>query len=380
MSESTVLSIPIEKLRPDPNNVRRHVGDVSELAKSIAGVGVVEPCLVTPIEDGWYRIVAGHRRHAAATEAGVAEMPCLVKTLIDAEIVEIQLVENLQRCGLTVLEEAGAYLRLCEHGYGLRTLSRKVGKSERHVRDRLALLELPEVAQVAVESGDLTLTDAKMLLEAKDQPEVIEQVLAEAAGDVGWALREHLRRKVAEERYAAAVAEQEAAGVRILPGEGHRPSAYKKLTDMGVAAQDHSSEPCHAVVIVAGYGGPQVIGVCTEPKRHARGASTVKLPERDGLDAAERAQARQRKRVAAARHEFVSERISKRLLKGTATAFVVQALLDEPTPTTALGRECCWVWRPTRAGTARTGWRHCASWRTTARRTHCERPWPSPWP
>lgn len=331
MSEpSTVVNLPVGALVPDPNNVRRRVGDVAELARSIEAVGVIEPCLVTPIEGDpdHYRLVAGHRRHAACLKAGVTEVPCLVRELSEAEVVETQLVENLQRSGLTVLEEAGAYVRLCGLGYSARKLAKRVGRSERHVRERLALLELPESAQAAIDGGELSLADAKVLVVVKDHPEVIDQVVADRPRDVGWAVKQQLRRRAAEERRAELASEQDAAGVRVVADEGHRPSGYVALGDLGVDPEAHADEPCHAVVIAEHYDGPQAVAVCTERRRHTKaGASAVKRAERDDDRAGERERAKGRRQAVADRGEFLAARLGRRLPKGPAVDFALRALV-----------------------------------------------------
>ncbi|MGH9164561.1 MAG: ParB/RepB/Spo0J family partition protein [Acidimicrobiales bacterium] len=329
---TTIVLIPVDALEPDPNNIRKSVGDITELARSIAAVGVIEPCLVKPIEGDpcRFRLVAGHRRHAAAVEAGVAELPCLVREFSEAEVVETQLVENLQRSGLSVLEEAGAYLRLCGLGYSARRLAKRVGRPERHVRERLALLELPESAQAAVEEGTVTLADARVLVVVKDHPDIIEAVVAARPTDVGWAVKQQLRRAAAEEQRAELVGELEAAGVRVVGDEGRRPTSYVVLGDLGVDEPAHGGEPCHAVVITDRHDGPQAIAVCTERRRHTKaGASEIKPPRRDDDPrAAERERARERRRVAAARGEFVADRLARRLPKGPAGAFVIRTLVD----------------------------------------------------
>ncbi len=332
---TTIVLVPVDALVPDPHNIRKSVGDVTELARSIAAVGVIEPCLVMPIngEPDRFRLVAGHRRHAAAVQAGVAALPCLVRELSEAEVVECQLVENLQRSGLTVLEEAGAYLRLCGLGFSARRLAKRVGRSERHVRERLALLELPEPAQQAIDEGAISLAEAKVLVVVKDHPDVIEEVVAARPTDVAWAVKQRLRRQAAERQRAEMVAEHEAAGVRVVEDEGHRPTGYVVVADLGVEQDTHGGEPCHAVVIADHHDGPHAIAVCTERRRHTKaGASEVKAQRRDDDGrAAEREQARQRKRVAAARGEFVAERLRRRLPKGQATAFMIRTLLDRAT-------------------------------------------------
>src|SRR5919199_4645872 len=94
MTEAALAEIELDKLTPNPLNLRRSVGDIKALAKSIAEVGIVVPLIVTPAEDGTYLLAAGERRLTAARAAGLAAAPCVVKHLTEAEQVEIMLTEN----------------------------------------------------------------------------------------------------------------------------------------------------------------------------------------------------------------------------------------------------------------------------------------------
>lgn len=332
MPEPTVLDIPVEELQPDPQNIRRSLGDLTELVKSVASIGVVEPLLVTPLDDdGGYRIVAGHRRHAAAAEAGVASLPCLVRTVTEEEALSIQLAENIQRSALTVIEEAGGYLRMVQLGWGARRLAKHVGKSERHVRDRLALLELPDGAQEAVDRGDVTLTDAKTLLAVKDRPDIIETVLTDRPSDVERAVDDAMRRAEIDAQRAALAAELDDAGIRVVDDEGHRPQSYVALDDLGVDADEHTSEPCHAVVIRSGYRSVTSTPVCTVRRRHTKaGGSDVKVARTTQVDP-DRERSRARRQAAKARLEFLSERLASRLPKTNAVSVVIATLIDRCT-------------------------------------------------
>lgn len=336
--DTTVIPVPIEQLVPAEDNLRGHVGDVRELARSIAGVGVIEPLLVTPTagEPVRYTIVAGHRRHAAATKAGVATLPCIVREMTDAERIEVMLVENLQRSdGIPVLAEASGYFRLVgEHGYTIRRLARQVGRSERHVRARLSLLELPPAAQEALERNEMSVGQADALLVAKDRPGVIEAVLAEPdwrRRDMERAVTDALRRTDHEERRAALVAELEDGGTRVIEDEGHRPRSYIRLSDLGIDEAAHQAEACHGAVVEMSYAGPRAVAVCTERRRHtAKAPATVRSPlqaERSPGDG-EREQARARRRQADRRRDFAVTRLGGRLPKTPTLTLVVGALLD----------------------------------------------------
>lgn len=298
--------------------------------KSVASIGIVEPVLVTPINgDGsGYQIVAGHRRHAAASEAGLATVPCLVRVVTEEEALSIQIAENVQRSALTVMEEASGYFRMAELGWGARRLAKHVGKSERHVRDRLALLELPEAAQDAVDRGDLTLADAKVLLGVKDQPEVIEAVVTERPGDVERAVEDALRQAEVEAQRTALITELEEAEIPVVDDEGHRPTTYAPLSDLGIEEAEHTGEPCHAVVIRTGWRSAAATPVCTERRRHTKaGGSDVKVERAKPADP-EREQNRARRHATKARLEFLSERLPGRLPKAKTVTLVIGTLIE----------------------------------------------------
>jgi ParB family chromosome partitioning protein len=172
-----VLRLGIERLSPDPRQPRQHFQRhaLSELAASIRAQGILQPILVRKAADG-YVIVAGERRWRAAQEAGLHEVPVLVRDLTEASAFEIALVENLQREDLTALEEAEAYRRLIdEHGLTQEDLARRVGRDRSTIANALRLLRLPDEVKAAVSSGELSMGHARALL-ALEQPARITQL------------------------------------------------------------------------------------------------------------------------------------------------------------------------------------------------------------
>ncbi|MCS6877739.1 MAG: ParB/RepB/Spo0J family partition protein [Geminicoccaceae bacterium] len=165
--------VPIEFLRPSPLQPRRQFpeAELEELARSIRDKGLLQPLLVRPAPAGapGYEIVAGERRWRAAQRAGLHELPVLVRELADREVLELALVENLQRADLGPLEEARAYRRLIEEfGHDQEEVARVVGRSRSHVANTLRLLSLPEEVARLLEEGKLTAGHARALLGAED--------------------------------------------------------------------------------------------------------------------------------------------------------------------------------------------------------------------
>jgi ParB family transcriptional regulator, chromosome partitioning protein len=162
--------VPIDKIRPNPEQPRKYIGDVSELSDSIREKGVLEPLLVRymPREDTYY-IISGERRYHAAREAGLAELPCIEKIADDAETLELALIENLQRKDLTAFEEADGLHRLAEQfAYTHEDIARKIAKARSSVTETLSLRLIPEaIRRQCIEHG---ITSKSLLLQIARQP------------------------------------------------------------------------------------------------------------------------------------------------------------------------------------------------------------------
>ena len=183
---SAIRSAPIEAIRPSPLQPRRHFAEeeLEGLAQSIRGKGIVQPLLVRPVEsdaaegDAEYELVAGERRWRAAQRVGLHEVPIVVRDFTDSEVIEIALVENLQRADLSALEEAEAYSRLMrEFGRSQASLAELVGKSRSHVANTVRLLSLPAPVRRSLEEGALSAGHARALLGAPDPAVLAEEVM-----------------------------------------------------------------------------------------------------------------------------------------------------------------------------------------------------------
>ena len=156
-----IVDLPLTALVPASDNPRRGRGKLSDLAASIAAVGVLQPLLVTPEEDDdRYRIVCGERRWAAAIRAGLDSVPCVVCILTEIQRHEAMLIENLQGSNLSKMDEAQAYARLMDLGLSQRDIASRVGRSQAHISRRLRLLTLPVETRALVDDGELPLEHA----------------------------------------------------------------------------------------------------------------------------------------------------------------------------------------------------------------------------
>lgn len=148
--------VPIEDIQPNPRQPRRELGDLSELIASIKEKGILEPILVRP-SGGRYEIIAGERRFRAANEAGLAEVPCVVRESTDAEAMELALVENLQRRDLSPFEEADGLKTLAEaYGYTHEKMAEKIGKSRSSITETLALATMPPQVRELCRLADIS--------------------------------------------------------------------------------------------------------------------------------------------------------------------------------------------------------------------------------
>jgi ParB family transcriptional regulator, chromosome partitioning protein len=192
--------IPVEQIRPNPDQPRKSIGDLRELTDSIREKGVLEPLLVrfVPREDCYY-IISGERRYHASRAAGLNEVPCIEKMADDAETLEIGLIENIQRKDLTPFEEADGLHRLAtQFEYTHEDVARKIGRARSSVTETLSLTNIPEgLRRKCVEHGILS---KSVLLQIARQPnekkmlEMLQRILQ------GGLTRDEARRERREEQ------------------------------------------------------------------------------------------------------------------------------------------------------------------------------------
>ncbi len=192
--------IPVEQIRPNPDQPRKAIGDLRDLTDSVREKGVLEPLLVrfVPREDCYY-IISGERRYHAARAAGLREIPCIEKTADDAETLEIGLIENIQRKDLTPFEEADGLHRLAtQFEYTHEDVARKIGRARSSVTETLSLRNIPDALRKrCIEQG---IGSKSLLLQIARQPtekkmvEMLHRILQ------GGLTRDEARRERREEQ------------------------------------------------------------------------------------------------------------------------------------------------------------------------------------
>jgi ParB family chromosome partitioning protein len=187
--------LPVDLIKPNPDQPRTNFDPeaLAALAASIEASGVVQPLLVRPLHDGSYELVAGERRWRAAQQAGLAQVPAVVRDQAEAERLQAALIENMVREDLNPVEEARACAALVEDlGLTKEQLAQRVGRSRPAVSNLIRLLELPDEALSMLESGDLSEGHGKALLAASGND--VRRRLARDAARGGWSVRETEKR------------------------------------------------------------------------------------------------------------------------------------------------------------------------------------------
>jgi ParB family transcriptional regulator, chromosome partitioning protein len=189
--------VPIELLDPNPHQPRQVMGDLSELIASISEKGIIEPLVVRQRGDR-FQIVAGERRYQASVRAGLHELPVVVREVDDTEVIELALIENLQRKDLTPFEEAEALHGLADRcGYTHEDLARRLGKSRSSITESLALIGMPDEVRTLCRLADISSKSVLLQVVRQDTPEKMTALVEKIAGQ-GGATRQEVRAATAK--------------------------------------------------------------------------------------------------------------------------------------------------------------------------------------
>lgn len=225
---SSMSEIDLSLIHPNPNQPRHEFDPdaLEELADSIKEIGIIQPITIRQLEDGTYEIIAGERRWRASQMAGLKTIPAYVLTADDENVMEMALIENIQRQDLNALEIALAYQHLLEQ-YGLTQdrLSERVGKKRATVTNYLRLLKLPATIQMALQNREIDMGHARALL-TLDNPSLQLKVFAEIQ-------RDHLSVRKVEE-LVKRLAEGETvniSGQKLRPRKAQLSREYSLLRD-----------------------------------------------------------------------------------------------------------------------------------------------------
>lgn len=191
------MMVPIERVSANPDQPRRRFDPdlLGDLAASIKEKGIIQPLIVRRKDDG-FEIVAGERRWRAAQQANLHEIPVILRDFDDTEVLEIAIIENIQRADLNPVEEASGYVQLMnKFGHTQEKLAAALGKSRSHIANTMRLIQLPEPVQAFVTEGKLSAGHARTLITASDPVGLAKKVIA---GDLSVRETEKLVRKASE--------------------------------------------------------------------------------------------------------------------------------------------------------------------------------------
>jgi ParB family transcriptional regulator, chromosome partitioning protein len=189
--------IPIDRIEPNPNQPRQVMGDLSELMASIAEKGVIEPLIVRQRGDH-FQIIAGERRYQASVQVGLRELPVVIRDVDDNEIIEVALVENIQRKDLTAFEEAEALYSLANRSaYTHEALARKLGKSRTSITESLALNAMPEDVKNLCRLADITSKSLLLQVVRQSTPQKM-MALVQRIASQGGTTRAEVRKDLAK--------------------------------------------------------------------------------------------------------------------------------------------------------------------------------------
>lgn len=173
--------VDIDLIEVNKDQPRKHFDEakIKELADSIASHGLIQPIVVNKMVDGKYQIVAGERRFRACRMSGLTRVPVIIKKLSDRDVLEIALIENIQRQELTAIEEAEGFQQLIEeYGYSHADLATAVGKSRSHVANLLRLNQLPDSIKLMVNNGQLSMGHARCLIGLDNAESLAAKIIA----------------------------------------------------------------------------------------------------------------------------------------------------------------------------------------------------------
>ena len=198
--------IRISDIQKNPYQPRKEFSEekIKELAQSIKENGLIQPIIVRQSPVIGYEILAGERRYRASIEAGLSEVPVIIKKLSDQEMMIHSIIENLQREDLNPIEEAKAYQSLIDKGYTHADIAEKIGKSRPYITNLVRLLTLPDFILKEVETGKLSQAHARLLIQLplKEQKNLLNRIQKEdlSVRQVEYLLKEEKNKKKSKEK------------------------------------------------------------------------------------------------------------------------------------------------------------------------------------
>lgn len=345
-TDRETCDMPRSLIMPASDNVRSHLGDLTELVASVREKGILQRVVVTPAhapelgrdrpgDAGRVIVVMGHRRFASAEIVELAEVPVEIRLVNERERLDLMFVENYQRNALTPLDEARAFERMVERGDSQHEIARRLGVSQGHVSKRLALLELPGAAVAQLDSGGITIGQALELLKLKDHPTRLKRALNPPKyQSLEQAVASELGAIESERKVAEVKRDYETAGKKVVLSiaaqswEWKGPKGTFELEPKGncyvrypaqtllVDPKAHEREPCHAIGLC--LDGRTTVELCTDRKRHPAAMTVEERQKKNAAKNDAKRDAEEEKREekaleAKASAQFIEHNLVKRL-------------------------------------------------------------------
>ena len=223
--------LPVSSLHPHPDNPRKDLGDLTELADSIRANGIFQNLTVVPIDEAFeqFTVVIGHRRLAAAKLAGLTEVPCVIAQMTAKEQMQTMLLENMQRSELTVYEQAQGFQMMIDLGSSVEEISDKSGFSETTVRRRLKMMELDQDILKEVSSRQLSLSDFDRLAQIEDIADRNECLSKIGTSDFNAGVSYRLRKQETKKNLPLVMEQLKNLGAKEIPANEHYSSKYSQI-------------------------------------------------------------------------------------------------------------------------------------------------------
>lgn len=276
--------IPLDQIESHPDNPRKDLGDLTELSASIAEQGVLEPVLVVPVPGSGkfpsrFRTIAGHRRCAAARDAGLLTVPAIIREgLSDAEQLEVMVVENAHRNDLNVIEQGEAFQGLLDYGVKRTAIAKRTGFTAKTVSSRVKVAALPDAIRTEVLERQLTFAEAEDFADLKQSaPDLFERALSADVSKPAAVVRSALNAHAVAERKRKAIEEWNAKGHELRVGYYHSddnasPGAITVRYTLEMSPAEHAN--CAGAVVYCGEWGLDNVErygqfYCEQPDLHA---------------------------------------------------------------------------------------------------------------
>lgn len=341
-----ITTVRIDQVRTHPHNIRRDVGDVTELADSFRTSGLVQPIVIAPAQRDThvkkaktppYTLIAGHRRFAAAKACGWKEIDAIVRDDLDTEAkqIETMAIENLQRTNLTPVEEAHAYQELLDLGYTPAKIAKSTGRNVKTVKLRIGLNKLSDNASDKLHAGQITIEQAEVLASFAKTPKSYA-ALEKSIGTPNFAYEvQRIKEQQRKEAERSKLVDQlEKDGVTYIKPPARYPwdSVAKPLRELGIAVDAHGDCPGHAATVVDAYPSVRLEYVCTDPVANGHsettsvGRAASQVPDPEAL-AARQQRSDDLRTAQVTRREFVKDLLKRQRLTPTVECQLLRSVL-----------------------------------------------------